>query len=94
MARLTQDISLLFGPTRTTLSARISSALKALIVVSDAEDVKNAYVFHGPTGAAQPHSPSSWCAMIKKCFQRHSGIALAPKGEFDPSAPHPSVLIC
>ena len=72
--------SALFGPTRSTLSKRISDKLKALMCLSNADDVAKPYVFHGPSGPTRPHSPSNWCEIIKQCFMRHSGVALAPKG--------------
>jgi hypothetical protein len=67
-----------FGPVRTTMSASIAHWIDIYLDLHDGELRAGDYLFH-QADRARELSSSQWTRLVKACFHRHAGVALAPK---------------
>lgn len=68
-----------FGPSRTTLNAKVSALVDEYTALADLDTASKHYLFYKGDDASAPYSPSAWTKTIKSLFKRHSGVPLAPK---------------
>jgi hypothetical protein len=68
-----------FGPTNAALGAKICECLVNYIELAGLVESDTPYIFYAGTDPSKPISPSGWTKVVKSCFERHSGVPLAPK---------------
>ena len=66
-----------YGATRTTISSLIGPWLTRYIALRPLTN--GDYLFHPLTDPSRAVSPAQWCALVKACFQRHTGVPVSPK---------------
>ena len=68
----------IFGPVRTTMSPAISKWIDIYLDLHDGELRNGDYLFH-QADYTRALTSSQWTRLVKQCFLRHAGVALAPK---------------
>ena len=68
-----------YGPTATSISKLIVPWLHRYLDVATLHEQDAPYLFHPKGLPSRALSPSQWCAVVKACFAKHTGIACSPK---------------
>ena len=73
--------SAFYGPTCTSVSKMIFPWLRRYLDATGLRErtAELPYIFHPLADCTRPLSPSQWTGLVKSVFQRHAGIAVAPK---------------
>ena len=68
-----------YGPTATSISKLIVPWLGRYLDVANLREGDSPYLFHPQADHSRALSPSQWCAVVKTCFHKHTGVACSPK---------------
>ena len=71
-----------YGPFAASLPDALTPVLDKYCAVLEFDDVGETgpYLFHPPQGSVDRAMESSaWSQWVSRCFQRHAGVAIAPK---------------
>ena len=71
-----------YGPFAASLPDALTPVLDKYCAVLEFDDVSETgpYLFHPPQGSIDRAMESSaWSQWVSRCFQRHAGVAIAPK---------------